>query len=447
MKAFKAYDIRGVYGTDFTADDCYHIGLHLPSLFGVKKILIGRDVRNSSDEIFLMLSKGIREAGADVYDAGITTTPQIYWSTEKFSFELSVMITASHNPSMYNGMKISKKHALPVGYDSGLKELEERLNGPVPEHLPGNGQIFTFPKNEEYFQYLLSHFKGLEKLKIGIDCSNGMAGLYVRRLFGEEVIYINEQPDGTFPGHEPNPLEEKNQQQIKDLVSKHQLDLGVIFDGDADRVMFIDENGQFIRPDIMIALLAHYYTDDRLNCKVLQDIRTSKSVTEYLEKMGAEVHMWRVGRAYAALKLREIDGLFGGELAGHYYFKDFYYSDSGILACIMLLKVIGSFAEKGIKLSQLIQSIDVYSNSGELNFRINKKQEAMDAVNAHFSSLEKPLASYDFDGYRIEFNDWWYNIRPSNTEPYLRFLAEARSQELLAEKIQITKNLLASYSD
>ncbi|MDO9512041.1 MAG: phosphomannomutase/phosphoglucomutase [Bacteroidales bacterium] len=447
MNAFKAYDIRGIYGIDFTSDDCYRIGNNLPSLFSVKKILIGRDVRESSDEIFNNLARGIRDAGADVYDAGITTTPQIYWSTEKFDFGLSVMITASHNPSKYNGMKISRKNALPVGYDSGLKDLEDRLNQQLLNTHEESGHIIPFNKSEDYFRFLATHRPETGKLKIGIDCSNGMAGLYARRLFGDGVLYINENPDGNFPGHDPNPLEEENQEAIKNLVKENSLDIGVIFDGDADRVMFVDENADFIRPDLMIAVLAHYFTDDKLNCKVLQDIRTSKGVTEYLEKMGAEVHMWRVGRAYAALKLREIDGLFGGELAGHYYFKDFNYSDSGILACLMLLKVIADFAEQGITLSKLISRIDVYANSGELNFRIGKKQEAMDAINKHFSSQEIPTAYYDFDGYRVEFSDWWYNIRPSNTEPYLRFLAEAKSTELLRQKLETTREILKKFSN
>jgi len=229
------------------------------------------------------------------------------------------------------------------------------------------------------------------------------------------------------------------------LVLKEKCDVGVIFDGDADRVMFVDENGKFISPDLMIAVLAHYFLEEKgLKGNVLQDIRTSKAVAEYIEKFGSNMHMWRVGRAYAALKLREIDGIFGGELAGHYYFKDFYYSDSGIMACLIILGVLSKMKKKGISFSQLIGNIAKYANSGEINFKIEKKAEAMEQIKDHFTLLEKPLAFYDFDGYRIEFKDWWFNSRPSNTEPYLRFIAEATDQNLLNEKIEKAKQIINS---
>jgi phosphomannomutase len=221
--------------------------------------------------------------------------------------------------------------------------------------------------------------------------------------------------------------------------------VGVIFDGDGDRVMFVDENSHFISPDLMIALLGHYFLEERgEKGAVLQDIRSSKAVGEYLSPMGAQMHTWRVGRAFAAHKLREIDGVYGGELAGHYYFRDFFYSDSGIMASLIILGIISDFKRRGISLSELIGRIERYKNSGEINFRIGRKKEAMDLVRDYFISQEKPDASYDFDGYRVEFPDWWFNIRPSNTEPYLRFIAEATSETLLAEKVSEVKELLES---
>ena len=252
----------------------------------------------------------------------------------------------------------------------------------------------------------------------------------------DDVLYIHDIMDGTFPNHEPNPLEEENVEDLKHLVLKEKCDVGVIFDGDADRVMFVDENGKFVSPDLMIAVLAHYFLEEKgLKGNVLQDIRTSKAVAEYIETFGSKMNMWRVGRAYAAMKLREIDGIFGGELAGHYYFRDFYYSDSGIMACLIILKVLSQMKKKGVSFSALIGNIAKYANSGEINFKIENKSAAMEKIKDYFSSLEKPLAFYDFDGYRIEFKDWWLNIRPSNTEPYLRFLAEANNQKLLDEKL------------
>ncbi len=206
----------------------------------------------------------------------------------------------------------------------------------------------------------------------------------------------------------------------------------------------VDENGRFISPDLMIALLGHYFLEERgEKGKVLQDIRSSKAVGEYLSPMGGEMVTWKVGRAYAAHKLREIDGIFGGELAGHYYFRDFFYSDSGIMASLIILGIISDLKAKGVSLSQIIGKIERYKNSGEINFRIEQKQKAMDIVRDYFTSLEKPVASFDFDGYRVEFPQWWFNIRPSNTEPYLRFIAEATTNELLDAKVSKVKELIS----
>ena len=215
----------------------------------------------------------------------------------------------------------------------------------------------------------------------------------------------------------------------------------MIYDGDADRVMFVDENANFVSPDLMIAVLCHYFLEEKgLKGKVYQDIRTSKAVGEYVAKFGSEMVMWRVGRAYAAKKLREVDGIFGGELAGHYYFRDFYYSDSGILASLLILRIVAKMKKQGISVSQLISNISHYENSGEINFQVNEKQKAMDLVVEHFRAQAEPEAFYDFDGYRMEYKDWWLNIRPSNTEPYLRFLCEAKSTELLESiKSQVEK--------
>lgn len=219
--------------------------------------------------------------------------------------------------------------------------------------------------------------------------------------------------------------------------------MGVIYDGDADRVMFVDENGHFISPDLMIALLGLYFFDERGEKGiVLQDIRSSKAVGEFLEPKGAEMHTWKVGRAFAAHKLRELNGVYGGELAGHYYFRDFFYSDSGLLASILILNVVAKLKARGITLSGQIAKIARYQNSGEINFRLEDKQGAMDAVRDYFMKSEQATASMDFDGYRVEFPQWWFNIRPSNTEPYLRFICEASSKELLDEKVGKVREIL-----
>jgi phosphomannomutase len=446
MSAFKAYDIRGKYPSDFNRDDAYKIGYFLPRLLHTKKVLVGRDVRLSSDEIFENLARGITDAGADVHDAGLATTPMVYWGTAFHKFDASVQITASHNPAEYNGMKVSMHDALPVGYDNGLNKIERWMKTEPVVVSEVRGKIIQTDIKTDYLSFLSNYIPDLSGMKIAVDCSNGMAALFVKDLLGKEPIYIYDDLDGSFPNHEPNPLEQENLHGLISTVLSEKCDIGVIYDGDADRVMFVDEKGHFISPDLMIGVLAHYYAGKETG-NVLQDIRTSKAVGEYVIKLGFKMHTWRVGRAYAAPKLREINGIFGGELAGHYYMRDFYYSDSGLLASMLLLTVLGDFIREGKTVSQVINGISAYANSGEINFKIQDKSGAMNALKDFFSAAEKPTADFDFDGYRLEFPEWWFNVRPSNTEPYLRFLAEASSDDLLASKLKEVRRIVAPYLD
>ena len=447
MNAFHAYDIRGVWNKDFNMDDVFAIGFFLPGLLETDKVLVGRDMRLSSPEVYNALVSGINIAGADVYDIGLATTPMVYYAGVKHGFKASVQITASHNSAEYNGLKVSCENAQPVGYDNGLGELERRVR--EQKICPGDklGKLFSLDVIEDYIAFQKQYKGDYSRLKIAMDLSNGMAALLIKSILGDEnICYICDTMDGTFPVHEPNPLNPESVKLLQNLVIDEACDIGVIFDGDADRVMFVDEKGRFISPDLMIALLGHYFLKEGvLQMKVLQDIRTSKAVGEYLSPMGATMHTWKVGRAFAARKLREIDGIFGGELAGHYYFRDFFYSDSGIMACLIILDVIARMKSQGLSISQFIDGVARYCNSGEINFRVEHKREAMDAVRKHFTSKEKPDAEFDFDGYRLEFPDWWFNIRPSNTEPYLRFIAEAKTQTLLNAKVQEARNIIKEF--
>ena len=447
MGAFHAYDIRGIYNVDFDKETAYKVGYFLPELLSADKVLVGRDARVSSPEIHDYLLKGITDAGVDVYDVGLSTTPMVYWGTANYGFKASVQITASHNPAEYNGLKVSRENALPVGLDTGLGQIKEWIESGRPCPVsPTPGRVYEKDIKKDYLAFLLKYKGDWSDLKIAMDVSNGMASLFVRDIFGDQPTYIYEQMDGTFPNHEPNPLVPANVEDLKKLAAKTGADVGVIFDGDADRVMFVDENSRFISPDLMIAVLGHYFLEERGEKGYIhQDIRSSKAVGEYLAPMGGIMNTWRVGRAYAALKLRELDGVYGGELAGHYYFRDFFYSDSGLLAAILILNVIAKKKAEGLTLSALIARIEKYQNSGEINFKLDRKQEAMDAVRDYFMSQEKATASMDFDGYRVEFPDWWFNIRPSNTEPYLRFLCEATTKELLDEKVAKVREIIEQY--
>ena len=466
MGAFHAYDIRGRWGVDFDADIVYKVGFFLPELLACRKVAVGRDMRLSSPEIHGALLRGLTDAGADVFDLGLATTPYVYYATAAKGFKASVQITASHNPKDDNGLKVSRENALPVGYDTGLGTIEKWiLEGrecvPVPN--ADRGTVMLLNLRDEYLAFQRRYVGDLSNLHICADLSNGVSSLFVKELLPSSVEYICDALNGSFPCHEPNPLIPENTRMLREYVKSHGCDIGVIYDGDADRVMFVDERGEFISPDLMIALMGHFFMEgtgtspaarERLALKsagqiaevrALQDIRSSKAVGEYLSPMGVQMHTWRVGRAYAAPKLREIDGLFGGELAGHYYFKDFFYSDSGIMASLIILDIVAEMKRRGKSLSQLIAGISKYCNSGEINFKVQDKPAAMEAVRNYFISLESPTAVMDFDGYRVEFPQWWFNIRPSNTEPYLRFICEASSHELLADKVAQAREIIGRF--
>ena len=446
MGAFHAYDIRGIYNVDFDRETAYKVAYFIPELLGTDKVAVGRDCRVSSDEIHDAVLKGIADAGADVYDLGLTTTPAVYFATANCGFKASIQITASHNGPQYNGMKVSTENARAVGYDAGLKTIRQWIDEGRPTPVAAKrGSVHPLDVTEDYLAFLLRYKGDYSNIRIAMDLSNGMANLYAKRIFGDAPEYLFDELDGRFPNHDPNPLIPKNIEALQALVRKSGADVGVIYDGDADRVMFVDENARFISPDLMIAVLGRYFLVERgEKVLVLQDIRSSKAVGEYLAPMGGEMRTWKVGRAFAAEKLREIDGVYGGELAGHYYFRDFFYSDSGLLASIIILNVVSALKKEGRTLSSLIAEIEKYENSGEINFRLEDKAGAMEAVREMFCAQEKPTAFMDFDGYRVEFPQWWFNIRPSNTEPYLRFICEASSRELLDEKVAAVRKLLES---
>ena len=446
MGAFHAYDIRGIWNVDWDAEIAYKVGYFIPELLKTDKVLLGRDCRLSSDEVHDAVVRGVNDAGADIYDIGLSTTPMVYFGTANYGFSASVQITASHNPGEYNGMKVSTVNAAAIGFDAGLGQIKQWIDEGRPCPVASKrGTVYQKDIHQDYLNFLLKYKEDYSSLKIAMDLSNGMANLYAKEIFGEQPSYIFDTIDGRFPNHEPNPLIPANVVALQELVKKTGADIGVIYDGDADRVMFVDENAKFISPDLMIAVLGHYFLERRGEKGiVLQDIRSSKAVGEYLAPMGAEMRTWKVGRAFAANKLRELDGIYGGELAGHYYFRDFFYSDSGLLASIIVLNVVAQMKAKGISISQLISKIEKYRNSGEVDFKVDDKKGAMEAVKAHFTAEETPTAFMDFDGYRVEFPDWWFNVRPSNTEPYLRFICEATSETLLAEKLEQVKDIIVN---
>ncbi len=449
MGFFKAYDMRGTFGVDFDLATVYKVGKALPDVLRAGnppqenprplRILVGRDARTSSPAVRDALVAGLRAAGAEVTDLGLATTPMVYFFTAEDAFDGSVMITASHNPPTDNGLKVSRRGALPVGYESGLAEVERRVAADASAYAPASatpGAASDPVRLERYVAWLKAQAGSFDGLRFAVDCSDGMASILAHELF-PGAVFLNDVPDGTFPHHAPNPLLAASREQLAAVVRAQGLDCGVIFDGDADRCMFIDETGAFIQPDYLIPVLASTFPEVAAAADrpvVIHDVRTSRAVIEALRGMGCEPVIGKVGHAYAKVLLRDVKAVCGGELAGHYYFRDFHGCDSGELAA---LRILGAFARAkaaGRTVSQLMAPISgKYANSGEVNFKVADKPAAIARVLAAAATFGAETGRCDIDGVRLEFAAGWISVRSSNTEPYLRLLAECDTPARLSD--------------
>ena len=428
MGFFKAYDMRGTFGGDFDLDTVYRVGRELPGVIGAKKFLIGRDCRTTSPAIAATLKKGLAEAGADVTDLGLATTPMVYFFTAEDDFDASVMITASHNPPTDNGLKVSKRGALPVGYESGLAEVERRVKASCAAvsdvSVMPDVPVMPSPSSRlaRYVAWLRAHALPIDNLRFAVDCSDGMASILAHELF-PGAVFINDVPDGSFPHHAPNPLLAASREQLAAVVREQGLDCGVIFDGDADRCMFVDEKGAFIQPDYLIPVLSSTYSEP--NATVIHDVRTSRAAIEAIRAQGATPVIGKVGHAYAKVLLREVKAVCGGELAGHYYFRDFHGCDSGELAALRILGAFASAKARGQTVSAFMAPLlDKYANSGEVNFKVEDKPAAIARVLEAARGLAPETGRTTIDGYRLEYDAGWVCVRQSNTEPYLRLIVE-----------------------
>ena len=448
--------MRGTFGVDFDLDTVQKVGLALPHVVKGKRWLVGRDCRTTSLPVHDALVNGLAEAGAEVSDLGLCTTPMVYYFTAADGFDGSVMITASHNPPSDNGLKVSKATALPVGYADGLNEVEKLISVP---HSPFPVPHSPFPVPHSLPRYIAWQkeridFDVLKDLKFAVDCSNGMASVFAREMFPDAVL-LNDVQDGNFPAHSPNPLKAEAREQIAGIVREKGLDCGVIFDGDADRAMFVDERGEFVQPDYLIPIVAratrshlttrlrqvyggqaeppnHLTTQLPNHPKVIHDVRTSRGAIETLREDGFEPVMVPVGHAFAKPALREAGAVCGGELAGHYYFSEFFGCDSGLLAATRILSEIAKAKAAGMTFSGMMKPIvSRYANSGEINFKVDDKEAAIARALAVAKTFGEESSRSEIDGVRVDFSDGWINVRKSNTEPYLRLVAEADGPEKL----------------
>ena len=460
MSFFKAYDMRGTFGVDFDLETVYKVGKALSQVVKGKRWLVGRDCRVTSKDIRDALVKGLEEVGADVTDLGLCTTPMVYFFTAEEDFDGSVMITASHNPPSDNGLKVSMRTALPVGYANGLNEVERIVSTPSNPNAPLTfreskaGEALAEPSDSSelnrYLEWMKSRRPDFGDLRFAVDCSNGMASILVHELFPEALV-INDTLDGTFPNHSPNPLKAEAREQIAALVREKGLDCGVIFDGDADRCMFVDERGEFVQPDYLIPVVATATLNSNTQTlkhsntpKIIHDVRTSRGTIEELRRMGCEPVMVPVGHAFAKPILRKIGAVCGGELAGHYYFSEFHGCDSGVLAALRILGEVAKAKAEGKTFSEMMKPISgVYANSGEMNFKVEDKDAAIVRVlSCAATSLPPPVSRSEIDGIRIEYADAWVNIRKSNTEPYLRLIVECDTADRLENWISVLKGAI-----
>ncbi len=424
---FKAYDIRGIYPAELNKDMAYAIGRAYVEFTGAKKVVIGRDMRPHSVDLFQGLSKGIMEQGADVIDIGLCSTPQSYFANGTLKADGSVMITASHNPGEWNGFKLCRAEAVPISGATGIMDIQKIVETRSWKTSDRTGTLSTYDIAPEYGAYLRSFAKLDRKLKVVVDYANAM-GLYeidgIKELF--DIVPLYDELDGTFPNHEANPLKLDTLTAICAKVKEIGADFGAAFDGDADRCGFIDDQGNVIPMDLFTALIAQDILS-RGPATILYDLRSSRAVPECIEANGGKAIRSRVGHAFIKAQMRENDAVFAGELSGHYYFKQNFTAESQGLAMIMLANLI---CAKNQPVSTLVAPLRKYFSSGEVNSKVADVAPILQTIKARYTDGNM----FELDGISVEYPQWWFNIRASNTEPLLRLIVEADSRELMEAK-------------
>jgi phosphomannomutase len=440
---FKAYDIRGIYPDQIDEEGAWKVGCaaarFLRSLLSgyergqakAQSLCVGRDMRTHSEKLTKALIKGMNSTGTNVIDIGMIDTPQMYFAINHLGTCGGVQVTASHNPEKYNGFKISGLHAMPVGADTGLKDIKHIAMALLHTKGTGTGSVQKRDLTQEYRNHVLKFLRpNIKKMKIVVDAFNGMAGKMIPALFNNlpvEIVSLNFEHTGTFK-HEPNPLVKKYLAEVKRTVKKQKCDFGVCFDGDADRLMVVDEKGRPISCDLLTAMMVPYFLEKKPRSVVVYDLRSSRVVREEILKNGGTPRRERVGHAFMKKAMRDSHAVFGGELSGHFYYSDNYYTDS---AMITLIHVINIVSKAGVPISELIKPLKKYFCTGELNYEVEDKQAKINEIAKRYSDGQVDK----LDGVTVGYKEWWFNCRPSNTEPVLRLIIEAVSKELLEEKL------------
>src|SRR2546428_7844676 len=431
---FKAYDVRGIYGQNLTEPVAYRIGRAAAQYLNVPEIAVGRDMRISSPQLADALLHGIIDQGVNAIDLGMTTTDGLYFAVGKFNYPAGVMVTASHNPAQYNGMKFCRAQAFPISLESGLADIRDLAVSGAFTEPEYKGMVTQRDITNDYVNHVLSFIdvSKIKPLKVVIDAGNGMAGMILPRVFLHlpcELVPLYFELDGTFPHHPASPIEPENMVDVQSKVREVGADLGAAFDGDADRMFPVDEHGDLVDGSMVTAIVANSLLHKYPGSTILYNLIVSKSVPTLIEQLGGQAVRTRVGHSYIKADMRQQNAIFGGEHSGHFYFRDNWYADSGLIALLLTLELV-SMADQ--PLSELLKPLDQWVRSGEINRRVSDVQSKLHALEERYS---REAESVDhLDGLTFDYGDWWFNVRSSNTEPLLRVNVEAKTRSLMEQK-------------
>jgi len=410
---FKAYDIRGVVPDQLTVEVAYRIGNSLAGYLKPTSIAVGRDMRSSSEEMFDALTAGIIDRGVDVVDLGMISTDALYFAVGKFGYDGGVMITASHNPGNYNGFKVCRREAVPLSGSEGLNVVAEDVASDSVEKASNRGSIARKDISRDFVTHVLSFIDPtiIKPFSIAIDAGNGMAGLTLPPVFEKlpcKITPLYYEPDGSFPNHMPNPIESKNLVDLQKVMATEGCDLGVAFDGDADRMFLLDRDGTPLGGDMVTALVADNILAHTPDESILYNLICSRAVPELIKRRGGTPVRTRVGHAIIKPLMKKHNAVFGGEHSGHFYFRDNWFADSGLIALLVCLELLSRSDQQ---LGEILKEIDPYVRSGEINSRVESIEDKIEAVAEDFADGEADR----IDGLTVQYSDWWFNLRPSNT--------------------------------
>ena len=432
-ESFGAYDLRGIYPKTINEEIAYRIGRFFPDLFTAKKLVVGNDIRLSGPALKEALIKGVTESGCDVIDIGQCGTEMVYFATAHLKMDGGIMITASHNPKEYNGMKLVRQEARPISGDTGLRELEKQVaDGELPAMAEKAGQVEKLYIAEEYVKHILSYVDAdkLKSLKVVVNAGNGAAGPIIdvmEKYLPFELVKVYHKPDGNFPNGVPNPLLPENREATAKAVRESRADAGVAWDGDFDRCFMFDEQGIFIEGYYMVGFLAQAFLQKNPASKIIYDPRLTWNTEELVAENGGIPVISKSGHAFIKEKMRAENAIYGGEMSAHHYFRDFSYCDSGMIPWLLVLELLSQ--ADGRHLSELMQErMARYSVSGEINSKVKDADEVLARIEAEYGPQGKVTK---IDGLSVEFSNWRFNLRKSNTEPVIRLNVETRQNEAL----------------